>query len=234
MIEQLLSNLKYDPPGPPGEGPQGVEFIGEQPVTGFINGTALASRIGLTVGIAQHDNEPWLHFVLDGKTLYVAKKPYRHSVTWSSINNAGAVFGTKTVTINKKTYKVRLLKTIASGDIVIYRGSRLVYDPVEAYDSEWNRLMYPIHSGKHIDTGNPPSVSGEGIQFGTLAQYTDTDLLLHRDAGDGSYSWCQETRSGGPTNRVARGYEGVSYLSWHAVSPVYSFTGWRPVLELVG
>ena len=224
MIEQLLSNSASS------EKVREVEFLGEQPVTGFINGTALASEIGLTAGTAQFPNEPWLHFELDGKTLYVAKKPYRHSASWDQINARGAVFGTKTVVINGKTYKVRLLKSVASGDM--YTGSDVVYDPVEAYGSEWNRLFYPIHSGKHTDTLNPPSVSGEGIHFGTLAQYTDIDLVVHYTAGNGSYSWCQESVSSDTTRRVCRGVIGVSSLFWDTASNATSRNGWRPVLEL--
>ena len=208
----------------------GVGFLGEQSVTGFINGTALASAIGLTAGIAQHSNEPWLHFILDDVELYVAKKPYRHSVSWDHINAATVVFGSKTVTIDNKTYKVRLLKS-ATGDR--YTGGSSGYDPVGTYDSEWNRLFYPIHSGNHISTANPSPVSGEGIQFGTLAQYTDADLVVHSSAGNGNRSWCQETPSGNTGARVARGLNGISHLNWLLASSVDSSRGWRPVLELV-
>ena len=225
MIEQLLASVT----SAGGEGPPGVEFLGEVPTAGFINGLELATAIGLTAGTAQHTDSPWLHFILDDVELYVAKKTYRHSVSWNHINTAGAVFGDKTVEINDRTYKVRLLKSVATGNS--YTGSQ-TYDPIQAYGSEWNRLFYPIHSGKHTASSNPSPVSGEGIRFGTLAQYTDTDLLVHRDAGNGSYSWCQETPSSDSTRRVYRGFV-VSYLNWNTASGVSSNIGWRPVLELV-
>lgn len=212
------------------DGPPGVEFLGEVPTSGFINGLELASAIGLTAGTAQHSNEPWLHFVLDGKILYVAKKPYRYSVSWNHINAAGAVFGTKTVEINGKTYKVRLLKSTANDDM--YTGSS-GFDPVGAYGSEWNQLMYSVHSGKHTDTSNPSPVSGEGIRFGTLAQYTDVDLVVHETAGNGSFSWCQETPSANTGARVYCGRYGVSRLGWYTASSVSPLIGWRPVLELI-
>ncbi len=214
------------------EGPPGVEFLGEVGVTGFINGTSLATQIGLTAGTAQFSNEPWLHFVLDDVELYVAKKPYRHSVTWNHINTAGAVRGSKTVVINGKTYKVRLLKSVASG-FYYTGGSQATFDPVAAYKSEWNRLFYPIHSGNHTDANNPSPVSGEGIRFGTLAQYTDADLLVHNTAGNGSWSWCQETLRSNTAARVTRGHRGVSYVSWLTASSGSTNYGWRPVLELV-
>ena len=210
----------------------GVVFLGEVATNNFINGLELASAIGLTGGTAQHTNEPWLHFTLDGKTLYVAKKPYRHYVSWDHINAADAVFGSRTVTINGLVYKVRLLKSVATGNI--YTGSNSSWDPEGAYKSEWNRLFYPIHSGEHIDTGNPSPVSGEGIQFGTLAKYTDADLAVHQTVSNESYSWCQETPSGNTVTRVLRGALGVSYLHGGTASLVHSAIGWRPVLELVG
>ena len=226
MIERLSPNLKYDPP----LSPPGVEFLGEVATVNFINGEALASAIDLDAGIAQHNDSPWLHFVLDGKTLYVAKKPYRYNLSWDHINATGAVFGTRTVTIKGLIYKVRLLKS-ATGDR--YTGSSNVLDPVETYGSEWNRLMYPIHSGEHIDTRNPSPVSGEGLYFGTLAQYADTDLVVDGIAGNGSRSWCQEIPRFNTGFRVHRGYDGVSYLNWNTASSVVSSYGWRPVLELI-
>ena len=212
-------------------GPPGLEFLGEQPVAGFINGEELASAIGLSSGTAQHSDEPWLHFRLDDVILYVAKKPYRRSLTWNSINSAGAVFGTKTIDINGKTYKVRLLKTVATGNR--YTGGISGYDKEDAYGSEWNRLMYPIHSGIHTQAKNPTPVSGEGIEFGTLAKYTDSDLITHNTTGDGSRTWCQETPNINPASRVHRGDNGVSHLEWNAATNLTSSYGWRPVLELV-
>ena len=226
MIEQLLASVTSAGV----EGPPGVEFLGEVGVNDFINGEELATQIGLTAGTAQHTDSPWLHFILDDVELYVAKKPYRHSVSWTQINDVGAVFGTKTVIINGLEYKVRLLKSAAVGDKYIGSSG---YDPVGTYGSEWNRLMYSVHSGKHTDASNPSPVSGELIRFGTLAQYTDADLLVHRDAGNGNRSWCQETPSSDSTRRVYRGSFGVSFLSWYTASNVISHNGWRPVLELV-
>lgn len=107
------------------------------------------------------------------------------------------------------------------------------WDPEGAYGSEWNRLFYPIHSGKHIHVGNPSPVSREGIRFGTVGQYTDANLLVHLGTGNGSNSWCQETPSSSSGTRVRRGHAGGSYLNWLSASNVWSENGWRPVLELV-
>jgi hypothetical protein len=94
-------------------------FYGEVPTTELVNGEDLCTLIGLTAGTLQNSEEPWLKFALDGKILYVAKKTFRHSISWDNINAIGAVFGE--VKLNR-AFKVRLLST-----------------------EEWNLLMYPIH-----------------------------------------------------------------------------------------
>ncbi|MNZ89486.1 hypothetical protein D3C78_1084120 [compost metagenome] len=85
-------------------------FKGEVPTSSLITGSALATAAGLSVGTAINDTQPWLHFVTQaGVTLYIAKKHYRHSVTWNNLSAANIVNGTKTVLIGGKTYKVRLI-----------------------------------------------------------------------------------------------------------------------------
>ena len=208
-------------------------FIGEVPSAEFITGAALASQIGLTAGTSQHSDAGWLLFEdsVDGKVKYVAKRTYRHTVTWNQINARGAVFGSRTVEIKGKTYKVRLLKSVASDNI--YTGGSNVYDPVGAYGSEWNRLMYPIHSTVDANASKPSPVSGEGLRYGSLAQYAAADLVVLHTAGNGSYSWCQETPSTQAGLRVLRGGLGVSYVGLSGVSDANVYFGWRPVLELI-
>lgn len=201
-------------------------FYGELPVTELISGDALASAIGLTAGIAQHSNEPWLKFNLDGRTLFVAKKPYRYNISWGQLNAANAVYGSRTIEINGDTFKVRLLKGSATDPHVGVGGT--AYDPVGAYGSEWNRLLYPLIP----DPSSRPSfpLTGEGLLYGEWANYTETELVLILAGGNGRLQWCQESQG---TNRVARGSFGVSGLHLVPASYVDANCGWRPCLELV-
>lgn len=201
------------------------QFLGEVPVTDLINGDELASKIGLTTGTAQFSDEPWLKFMTrEGKTLYVAKKPFRHNLSWSSINNAGAVYGDSLVYINGRKYKVRLLKGANTDPTPNSNG----YDPEQSWGSEWNRLFYPLVPNP---TNKPDSgISGEGIVFGSWANYTEADLVVHSTGGSGSSTWCQE--SAGST-RVYRGYQSATYRSLGTNTITGSSRGWRPVLELV-
>ncbi len=197
-------------------------FLGEMSASELITGNALASTIGLTAGTSQHSNEPWLHFELDGKTLFVAKKSYRHSVSWDHINARGAVFGTRTVTIQGRTYKVRLLTGADTNPTSVAVG----YNPIGTEESEWNRLLYNVHNGVHTNTNNttPP---------GEWPLYSDADLLVHYNYGNGSYSWCQETHATNATLRVLRGFSGVTNFTSVTSSGTNAYFGWRPVLELI-
>ena len=231
-------------------------FYGLIPSSDFISGDALASALGITQGNSQYSDTSWLKFSFDGKTLITPMKTIRHSVSWDAIYNAGAVYGTgedisageqwmldndenysesdrveqnATVSINGKTYKVRLMR--GAGD-----------DPTDSYDdsdrgslgpeNEWNALMLPIH--EKAKTGNwnypdhvPASVDDWAIYF------SDADLLTHEDFGNGSFSWCQETLDTETSSRVCRGRFGVSTLTSSPSSRTSPGRGWRPVLELV-
>lgn len=223
-----------------GPGPQeliagnpGAGFYGEVPVSELITGNLLAVEIGLTNGTAQYSDEPWLKFALDGKTLYVAKKPFRNRVAWDQIHAQGAVYGDRTIDINDESFKVRLLKGASSDPAINTTG----YDPEASHRSEWNRLLYPLIPNPSNAESIPSfPVSGEGLTFGSWANYTEADLVVHSTGGNGRRSWCQESRG---SNRVTRGYNGVSYLDFTtsslsgAGSGTRSSVGWRPVLELI-
>lgn len=204
----------------------GDRFLGEVPVTALISGNALASAIGLTVGTAQFSNEPWLHFELDGQTLYVAKKPYRRSINWNALHAANVIYGGKTVVINGETYKVRLLKGSATDP----HGGGVGWDTPGSYGSEWNRLFYPLIPNP---TNSPSKPSGEGIVYGSWANYTEPDLVMVSTAGNGSFQWCQEVAATNAARRVLRGGGGVSGSGLVTASDVNAIYGWRPVLELV-
>lgn len=198
-------------------------FLGEVPASELITGSALAAATGLTQGTDINSNEPWLCFKLkDGKFVYVAKKPLRHSVTWDDLHSKGVVFGTTEVTIKGRRFKVRLLKGADTDPTPATTG----WDPVGTSDSEWNRLIYNVHNGEHTraDNTTPP---------GHWPLYSDSDLVVHSTAGYGSYNWCQETDANNNGQRVRRGGLGVSRLVLGLSSAATVNFGWRPVLELI-
>ena len=200
-----------------------LQFIGEVPL---ITGDELASSIGLIAGVSQFSTEPWLHFNDEGRDIYIAKKPFRHTVAWDQLDAVGVVYGSRTVTIDNKLYKVRLLRG-GNGNPTTdstYSG----YNTTEHQGSEWNRYMYPIHSTTHVSGSNPNT-----SDMGTLAQYTDEQLHLRSNYGNGTYSWCQEVSGAGASCRVIRRHLGVTYGSYYTSSHTSTYYGWRPLLELI-
>lgn len=215
--------------GDGGRGLVGVLFHGEVAAADLIDGTSLAASFNLREGIVYGGEEVWLHFELDGVTLYVSKKPLRYDLTKNTLKQRGVITGGNTVEINGKNYKVRLLKG-ASGDKVASTSSG--NDLTTTHGSEWNRLFYPLVT----EPNNAPNfpISREGIVFGSLANYSEADLGMLTT--NGGQSICQESTSYG-YNTVVRGYMGVVRVSGVSDSlPSYSNRnrlGWRPVLELV-
>jgi len=215
-----------------------IGFYGEVTTSQLITGDALASQIGLSAGSSQHSSEPWLKYSIDGSVRYVAKKPYRYSLTWENIYQAGAVYGTgtngtnpsgsartqnATVSINGITYKVQLMKGGNADPTANTSG----YDVSAGVGSEWNRLFYRIHSTTHTDTNTTTASEGSPTPW---VNYSDADLLMHYNYGNGTFCWTQETYGANSAYRVFRGDYGVSYLNCNIATFVYPYCGWRPVL----
>lgn len=204
-------------------------FFGEVTSAELISGDDLALECGISEGTSQNSTGGWLKFAWEGNVQFVAKKPFRHSISWNAINTAKCVHGNagdKTVVIGGKTYKVRLFKGALTDP------SRYDLPDRGAMGSEWNRLMLPIHiQAKDKSWAYPAYVESDIPYWGI--DFTDEDLLTHNSFGNGSYSWCQEVSNDNPSGRVYRGHGGVSYSGRSASSSASAYNGWRPVLELV-
>ena len=217
-------------------------FFGEVQSSEFITGDQLATSIGLTAGTSQYSGTAWLKFALDNEILYIPKKPIRHSVSWEHIYQAGAVYGTNDnglypsggdrvqdamVSIGSDSFKVILLKGANTDPVA---SDTTGYDIDWTHQSEWNRLMYPIHSGIHTNSSNPSTPS---VPYAQWDSYSDEDLLVNDSFGNGSYSWTQEKHPGLSTYRVYRGSIGVTAGSRNIATATNTFHGFRPALRLV-
>lgn len=179
-------------------------YYGEVPTEALIGGDGLAAMIGLTVGEAIFSGEPWLKFAHEGRTLYIAKKPFRRKLAWHDLDTVGAVFG-REVTIGARRFKVRLLK---GGD----------GNPSRGAGGEWDDLIYPVHED------DPTSTFWE--------RFTDEDLMIA--SFHCNYNLCQEASSADRNDRVGRGYGTLTgYHHSHGYNHAHNYNGWRPVLELI-
>jgi hypothetical protein len=198
-------------------------------------GRWLFEHMGFGQGVLQFagntaSDAGWLKFYSHGKVLYVAKKPFAHSISWDAIACRDGVFGDRTVRIGTKLYKVRLL-TGAASDPIDLTNIAATNSCAQNYGggSEYNELIYRIH--QTVVTCGADTHDG-GPQVGAnWASYTDADLVIA--SGNGRAKWTQETASNNTSNRVFRGNDRLSYLTSYTSSTVNTDYGWLPVLELI-
>lgn len=97
-------------------------YFGEVAAVDFISGEDLCDAIGLTAGTLQESDAGWLKYYNNNEIIYIAKRTFRHSISWNHINTVGAIFGDKKIAIGNHVFAVRALST-----------------------GEWNKLIYPVH-----------------------------------------------------------------------------------------
>ncbi|MCK9234847.1 MAG: BspA family leucine-rich repeat surface protein [Gammaproteobacteria bacterium] len=206
-----------------GPGPtQMAGFFGEVAPEDFINGASLASRIGLITGDLINLTEPWLKFYLDGKILFIPKKPIMSDISWDEINACDAVFGNKVLEINGGFYRVRLINGYNEDSGIPYKGG---HDSEDTWGTEWNRLIYNV-----VET-NPsyPKNSQYGPNWVT---YTENELGTK--TGAGRFTWCMEqTELDGEIRKACRGNINTTRLTSQPASYKNANRGWRPVLEKI-
>lgn len=217
-----------DMPGPSDlvGGDMQAGYFGIVPAAELYTGDELAAAVGITQGTSQFSDAGWLKFAIDGKIIYKSKKTFRNSISWDHINSKNCVDGTKTVTKDGTTYKVRLMRGALTDPSEYDNADR------GAIGSEWNKLMLPIHANAAGQSWAYPAYVDTPTENWGVG-FTDADLQTHYDHGDGSYHWCQEVPKGYASNRVARGHAGVSYSYRRTSSGTGSYRGWSPVLEVV-
>lgn len=93
-------------------------FFGEVASANLITGADLITALGITEGTNIAD-AGWLKFARRDRILFVAKKAIRHSISWNTINAAGAVYGDAVITINGVRYAVRLLSSAEWDDLIV-------------------------------------------------------------------------------------------------------------------
>lgn len=217
-------------------------FYGEVPAGEFFTGAELTSNLKVVEGTAQNSNTSWLKFAIDGRILYKSKKPIRHSISWDYLKDKGLVDGSTTIVKNGITYRVRLMR---DGYL-----DSLSDNPKETiFNSEWNRLMLPIHEAAETNLWENDEYVGSTTDNWGIG-YTDLDLNL-TGTTNGVTHWTQnsyimevpgefdeEGLQGDPTyetryRSTARGYYGTPY--WETIDSAANNNsmGWSPVLEVV-
>ena len=223
----MIWSKEPDLPGPKKliGGNMNAGFFGEVTTSDFITGDELARLIGLTAGTSQYSNEPWLKFAYMGNIEFIAKKPFRNSISWNNLNAANLVFGNLAINIGGHTYKIRLPKGKTEGK----QDDSSVYIGTICHNSEWNNLMLPIHENAPNNWEMPQNVESPTENWGV--NYSNNDLLTNSEKNR-CWTWCQEFGNDKTTHLLRGGYD-VSFSHSNYSYLDYDDYGWRPVLEFV-
>ena len=196
-------------------------YYGETLGSQLILPSVLSAACGMGpngVFIPDVDTVPWMKFIIDGRILFVSKKPIRKDVSRSMLDSANVVNGSKQITIDGLIYKVSLLTILK----VSPSASTNADDAPITHGSEWNRLMYNV-----CINVNPASQEGD-----KWANYTFGDL------GHNLYGTLSgQLITAGSTTYYALHLNGSSSTYQRVGGDFYTGTtnfGWRPVLELIG
>jgi hypothetical protein len=227
----LLTNNSKEPAWRPV-----LEYLGPDPYAGdsyqgevapadLISNADLTTAVGLTNGTATNTDAGWLKFqTQEGKTLLVAKKPFRYGLSWNQLNALGLTKGTKQVVIAGKTYNVRCIK---GADADPATANHNTTNPPGTLNSEWTRLF------QNISASQPSN----GKKW---AAFTDAELGAVVSSGtyaNGASTLCYETSTRNQSNAAASGYvvlrRSINNYFVTVATNVNADIGWRPVLELV-
>jgi hypothetical protein len=155
-------------------------YFGVVDAVDFISGEDLCAAIGLTAGTLQNSDAGWLKYASDNQILYVAKKTFRHTISWNDINAKGAVWGEKLVQIGNHIFACRLLSS-----------------------AEWNKLIYPVHAnygtwasfsdvelnitgnGGYTWTSTPSGLSNRIFRGYSSVEYSNANIPSTVDSGRG-------------------------------------------------
>lgn len=206
-----VASLQYDPITDTG-------YYGQVTSAQFYTGTQISTATAVTSGTLQNDTEGWLKFYWHGQVLFIAKKTYRHSISWDNINTANAVYGVNLGSTGKKT--ITHSGSSTSYDVKLMKGATKDPSPASSPGSQWDELLYRVCTG--TETGEI------GANWATLNPSTDLGI----NSGNGSYSWTQEVYQPSTASRVRRGYGSLSGFGSYTSSLASTGYGWRPCLAL--
>jgi hypothetical protein len=222
MNSRLIQGAGHYKPTPEGTkllfGDLQLGYYGQIPQSKLITAAALITASGMTQGVSCNlDTTTWMKFAYKGKTLFASKQMIRVDMTMNHLIAKGLVTGNKTVVIAGKTYKLRLMRGAA--------GQNNPNNPLD--DHEWNKLMYrvcPTGPGGLQKWDNIPHAELQLIpQYGTYL--TGETWVTQEFPINGGYIISQ--------TRGRASIDAVGYLD-NGTNNTYPFSGWRPVLELVG
>lgn len=156
-----------------------------------------------------------------GKKLLISDRVLLAFVSWGDLNAQGLVSG-KTITIDGRQYKLRLLTGGSS-----YRTGTDSYSGGTPTTNEWDRILVNKagFSGLPVPVASDLDVTQNATDFNSA----------HNQYWNWFYmgSWVQEVYTGDSLCCAYRGYSSARFWSYYASSGRDYYRGWRPVLEVL-
>lgn len=232
----------------------GLRFIGEKKANDFDRDLSKYLQSLMRTWYLKDftDQIDWLVFNDNGVEKLISKKPLKYNVFWSSIDDVGLVDGSKTVTVDGKTYKIRLMRAYSDET----DPNQYVSNALET-GSEWNRMILPLIgvNGKEAeiidrdDYRNNPygrfgghTMSYVEQNMPALANYTwwkdfggNSHMRGLSDKDAGVSRWVQNVIDSSGSDHMYRGIcysnYGAAYSGKDSFNPGSRTMGWQPLLE---
>ncbi|WP_147304279.1 DNRLRE domain-containing protein [Brevibacillus sp. VP] len=164
-------------------------------------------------------NQLYWHKIIEGsKTILICDRVILTSISWNDLNGGNRVFGKK-ITIDGKTYKLRLL--------TCGYDRRTDFSGGYPQNNEWDRYILNDDS---ISGLPKPESSDRDHTFNSTDKYSKHNQFWN---WFGIYTLGQETYINHKENRAVRGYGRAPDWSTAADVTIVSHMGWRPVLEVL-
>lgn len=154
------------------DGDEKLGFFGEVPANNLIDNISLSALLSVEEGTMLYSDTPWLKFIDDNVIKFVAKQPFRYNISWDDLESLKLIYGNAVIIIKGYEFRVRLIQ--GSNDQPTYwnpdeAGSS--YDWITTHNSEWNRLMYPIHEN------TPPSQTRPNYTYPEFSYDDNNDII---------------------------------------------------------
>ena len=229
---------------------KGVAYYGTVSHTDLFTGDQIASEIGLTVGVSKDNQSVWHKYYWNGG-IHFWRKTAKNSISWDSIRNIGAIYGTGTTTSRKGNSNVgsvtqnkEVVKNNNTYIVRLMEGSSV--DPTEGtgnnlHNSEFNLILMNLHAATNSGLYSPSPTDGVTYSnWSDTANFTNDDFVGWKTSfGDedfttndlGESKWQQESSSSG-TSALRRGQGRLSASTVFGSSDTRDFIGWAPVLTV--
>lgn len=196
-------------------------FFGEVSATELLTTSEYRALTGLTAGTDTAYPVVWLKFIVDNKIIYTTKQPMIDRISYNDLVSKKLIHGETNIALGDRIYSTRVPRGSLLELPNIFRTND---QHVDTYNSEWNRLFYPI-----IDR---PGVSDDGYAFGIFAKYTEDELGMGMNPS--RVTICREKYSKDLSLIVTRGYTAATIATTSSPTTSIESYVFRPIIESDG